>query len=189
MTLRQRLNCFIIIHKFVMEFLLTKKILVIVFLFSSLIFAQNQDVQIGSGVNGQLRQNQGALYDYSDPQSVNIKVAIWGFVKYPGRYIVPANTKVADLLSYAGGPVPEARVNDFRLVRTNPDSSQTVINLDFNDFLYSSDASKVNTTMTLKAGDILLASGGPPRMFFRDYFTTGLSIISVLLSIAILIKK
>ena len=168
-----------------------KKIFLLTFLFalSGLVLAQNQDVQLGSGVNGQFRQNQGALYDYSDPQSVNIKVAIWGFVKYPGRYIVPANTKVADLISFAGGPVPDARVDDFRMVRTNPDSTQTVIHLDYNDFLYSSDASKVNTTMTLKAGDILLASGGPPRMFFRDYFTTGLSIISVLLSIAILIKK
>ena len=168
-----------------------KNILLFVFLFllSALTFAQNQDVQIGSGVNGQLTRNPGALYDYSDPQSVNIKVAIWGFVKFPGRYIVPANTKVADLLSFAGGPVAEARVDDFRLVRTNPDSSQKVINLDFNDFLYNNNASRVNTTMTLKAGDILLASGGPPRMFFRDYFTVGLSIISVLLSIAILIKK
>ena len=166
-----------------------KNILLCIFLFGGLAFAQNQDVQIGSGANGQLRQNQGALYDYSDPQSVNIKVSIWGFVKYPGRYIVPVNTKVTDLLSLAGGPVPESRVDDFRLVRTNSDSTQTVMKLDFNDFLYNSDASKVNTSLTLRAGDIFLASGGPPRMFFRDYFTVGLSIISVLLSIAILIKK
>lgn len=173
------------------SFLVMKNILLLsyLFLFSCLIIAQDQDVQLGSGVNGQLRQNQGALYDYSDPRSINIKVAIWGFVKYPGRYILPANSKVADLLSFAGGPVPEARVDDFRLVRTNADSTQTVLQLNFNDFLYSSDASRVNTSLTLKAGDILLASGGPPRMFFRDYFTLGLSIISVLLSVAILIKQ
>jgi hypothetical protein len=158
-------------------------------IWAGIVFAQNQDVQLGSGTIQQLRNNPGALYDYSDPQSVNIKVAIWGFVKFPGRYIVPVNTKASDLLSLAGGPVAEARVNEFRLVRTNPDSSQTVINLDFSDFLYSSDVSKINNTLTLKAGDILLATGGPPRMFFRDYFSIGISIVSLLLSVIILIRQ
>jgi hypothetical protein len=158
-------------------------------IWAGIVFAQNQDVQLGSGTIQQLRNNPGALYDYSDPQSVNIKVAIWGFVKFPGRYIVPVNTKVSDLLSLAGGPVPEARVDEFRLVRIDPDSSQSVINLNFSDFLYSSDVSKVNNTLTLKAGDILLATGGPPRMFFRDYFSIGISIVSLLLSVIILIRQ
>jgi len=168
-----------------------KNILLIVslVLFTGLALAQNKDVQLGSGANQQLRQNQGALYDYSDPQSVNIKVAIWGFVKYPGRYIVPANTKASDLLSLAGGPIPEAKVDEFRLVRTGPDSSQSVIQLNLNDFLYSGDASDINTTLTLKAGDILLATGGPPKMFFRDIFSIVSSIVTVLLSIYIIIRK
>lgn len=153
------------------------------------IFAQGQDVQLGSGTIQQLRNNPGALYDYSDPQSVNIKVAVWGFVKFPGRYVVPVNTKVSDLISLAGGPVSEARVDEFRLVRTNSDSSESVINLNYNDFLYNTDASKINNTLTLKAGDILLATGGPPRMFFRDYFSIGISIISLLLSVIILVRQ
>ena len=145
-------------------------VLVFVFLFSGLIFAQTQDVQIGSGVNEQLRQNQGALYDYSDPQSVNIKVAIWGFVKYPGRYIIPANTKVSDLLSFAGGPVPDARVNDFRLVRTNPDSSQSVIKLDFNDFLYNSDASRVNNNINFKSRRYIVSHRRTAKNVFQRLF-------------------
>jgi len=158
-------------------------------LLSGLTIAQNQDIQLGSGANGQQVRNQGALYDYSDPQSVNIKVGILGFVKFPGRYIVPSNTKVSDLLALAGGPAQDAKVDEFRLVRTNSDSSQSVIKLNFNDFLYDGDASKINTTLTLKAGDILLASGGQPKLFFKDYFSIISATISVLLSIYIIIRK
>ncbi len=164
-------------------------IIVTLVVWAGIVFAQGQDVQLGRDNLQQLRNNPGALYDYSDPQSVNIKVAVWGFVKFPGRYIVPVNTKVSDLLSLAGGPVSEARVDEFRLVRTNSDSSQSVINLNYNDFLYNTDVSKINNTLTLKAGDILLATGGPPRMFFRDYFSIGISIVSLLLSVIILVRQ
>jgi len=49
------------------------------------IVAQQEDYQLGMN-QSYLRQNQGAYYDYSDPDGLNIKVSIWGYVKYPGRY-------------------------------------------------------------------------------------------------------
>ena len=75
----------------------------ILILFTSFSFAQN-DIQVGSNIDQQRINSSGALFDYSDPTTVNIKVAVWGFVKYPGRYIIPAYSNVNDLLSYAGGP-------------------------------------------------------------------------------------
>ena len=39
-----------------------------------------------------LRNYNTGLYDYSDPSSINIKVSVWGFLKYPGKYIVPQYT-------------------------------------------------------------------------------------------------
>ena len=52
-------------------------------------FAQD-DVQIGSNFKNKT-QSQGGLFDYSDPAGFNIKVQLWGYVKYPGYYVVPAN--------------------------------------------------------------------------------------------------
>ena len=49
--------------------------------------AQNENLQLGSSLNNKV--NQGGLYDYSDPSAVNIKVSVWGFVRYPGKYIIP----------------------------------------------------------------------------------------------------
>ena len=66
-------------------------------------FAQD-DVQIGSSFKNKT-QSQGGLFDYSDPSGFNIKVQLWGYVKYPGYYVVPANSNLNDILSYAGGPV------------------------------------------------------------------------------------
>lgn len=77
-------------------------------------FAQNGDLQIGSGVNQLKNYLGGGLYDYSDPHEVNIKVAVWGYVRYPGKFIIPAYSSVQDLLSYAGGPTDETHLDELR---------------------------------------------------------------------------
>ena len=79
----------------------------ILFLFTlyfltDLSFAQNDDYQLGLSQD-LIRQNQGAYYDYSDPGGLNIKVSVWGYVKYPGRYIIPDRSNINDLISYSGG--------------------------------------------------------------------------------------
>ncbi|MDR3627826.1 MAG: SLBB domain-containing protein, partial [Ignavibacteriaceae bacterium] len=100
-------------------------ILFIVLILAAKAFAQNEGVQLGSSLN-QLRQApQGGFFDYSDPQAVNIKVAVWGWVKYPGRYVIPSYSSINDLISYAGGPTDAARMENIRLMRLNKDSSQS----------------------------------------------------------------
>ena len=41
-----------------------------------------EDIQIGSNLNN-YRQTQGGLFDYSDPSGINIKIQLWGYVRYP----------------------------------------------------------------------------------------------------------
>ena len=93
----------------------------IISLFQISIFSQNDAVQLGSNLNPMRQPTQGALFDYSDPQAVNIKVAVWGWVKYPGKYIIPSYCNVNDLLSYAGGPTDAAKLENLRLIRTEAD--------------------------------------------------------------------
>ena len=149
-----------------------------------MVYAQDGS-QVGSNYD-QFRQSQGAFYDYSDPTSVNIKVSIWGFVKYPGKYIIPYYSNAYDLISYAGGPTDDAKLEQIRIFREDEDSVQTFINLDYNDFLWNKDLSSRKIAPKLLAGDLLLVPG-EDRLYFRDYFSLTLSVVSVLISLSILI--
>ena len=88
-----------------------KNILILIILlihFNSTLFAQD-DVQIGKRIS-QLREYKGAQYDYSDADAINIKVLVWGYVQFPGQYIIPSTSSVNDLLALAGGPLPDANM-------------------------------------------------------------------------------
>ncbi len=161
------------------------KPLIIIFFISTLSFAQNSELQVGSNSN-QLRQNQGALYDYSDPSSINIKVSVWGFVKYPGKYIIPVGSSVYDLLSYAGGPTEDAHMDDLRIFKTDEDSSQSMVKFNYNDLLWDENLKEFKSAPDLNAGDILLVPGSQ-RLYFKDYLQIGLSVFSALVSLSILI--
>ena len=149
------------------------------------IFAQN-DVQIGRGLNELRQQSQGAFYDYSDPSTLNIKVAVWGFVRFPGKYIVPSYSSVEDLLSFAGGPTNDAHLDNLRLYRTDEDSTQSLVKFNYNDLFWNEKLETISEIPDLLAGDILLVPG-EPRLYFRDYVTLTLSIVSTLISLSILI--
>lgn len=164
----------------------TKIFLLLFFVIGLITFAQTKDYEIG--VSAVDRQNrQGGLYDYSDPSSVNMKVAVWGFMKYAGRYIVPVETTVADLLSLAGGPTDDANMEDVRLYRVLADSTQMMMKIDYNDLLWESSLdTRKKYVPELKAGDILVVPGAP-RLYFKDWFSITLSVISTLISLTILI--
>lgn len=151
---------------------------------SSFSFAQ-EDIQIGKSLKNFDRQ-RGGFYDYSDPDAINIKVLVWGYVQFPGQYIIPSTSSVNDLFALAGGPTEDAKLEDLRLFRINPDSSQTMIKFDYNDLLWNEKLSGRVKIPELKAGDILLVPG-EPRFFFKDYFSIALSIVSTLSSIAVLL--
>lgn len=163
---------------------LLKSIFIVLF-FSVILFAQNTELQVGSNLN-QIRQNQGALYDYSDPSTINIKVSVWGYVKFPGKYIIPIESNIYDLLSYAGGPTEDAHLDDLRVLKIKEDSSQSMIKFNYNDLLWDENLKELKNAPLLEAGDILLVPGSQ-RLFFRDYLQIGLSVFSALISLSILI--
>ncbi|MFA5804672.1 MAG: SLBB domain-containing protein [Melioribacteraceae bacterium] len=149
--------------------------------------AQVKDYELGVDVLGMRNNPQGGYYNYSDPEAVNIKVAVWGWVRYPGKYTVPSYTTVSDLLSLAGGPSDAADLEDLRIYRVNEDSTQTMIKFNYNDLLYESKLqSKYRKVPKLDAGDILVIPG-EPRMYFRDHFSIWMSVFSVLISLTILV--
>ena len=144
--------------------------------------------------NDILGTQQGGYYNYGDKDKVNIEVNIWGFVRYPGKYLIPKGSTVMDLISYSGGPVTESKLEDIRLFRPRNDSLHTkdkLINLDYNDLLWEAPQTdrerfKNKINLTLEPGDVLIFTG-EPRYFARDNVNFILSLSAVLVSIGILI--
>jgi polysaccharide export outer membrane protein len=146
--------------------------------------AQDENVRVGTPAR--LFHQNGAFFDYSDPNQVNIKVTIWGYVKLPGTYLVPYSTTLTDLIAYAGGPNPDALLQDARVVRTFEDSTQQVLSFDYNELMFEEKITKPIKDIQLKPGDMIVLPG-EPRFYFRDYVNMTLSIISTLTSLTILV--
>lgn len=152
--------------------------------FNSFISAQDK-YQIGSDLKS-LRQTQGGYFDYSDPSGINIKVQLWGYVKYPGYYIVPINSTISELFSYAGGPLVDAKLDDVRILKSLEDSTIIMNKLDYNDLMWEETLSKPIEFPKLNAGDIVVVPG-EPRYFIRQDISFFLSILTAVISSAALI--
>lgn len=166
-----------------------KKLLIVssfLFLVSSgLTFAQD-DIQIGTPYSQLNNQRQGGLFDYSDPASVNIKVQLWGYVKYPGYYIIPARSNINELISLAGGPTEDALLEDVRVVKNKEDGSTVMLKYNYNDLMWEDTLTTKINFERLQAGDIVVVPG-EPRYFLRQDVSFYLSVVTALASLAALI--
>ena len=160
-----------------------KRILFLLIITFSISYAQ--DVKIGAQEN---RFNySGGFYDYSDPRYVNIMVNIWGYVRFPGKYYVPEQSKLIDLISYAGGPTPDAFLDDIRLYRTDENGKTIFQKFNIEQLMYGKVKDPgLENIPKLKAGDIVMIPG-EPKLYFRDYTSIITSLISVSVSLIILI--
>ncbi|MCU0364773.1 MAG: SLBB domain-containing protein [Ignavibacteriaceae bacterium] len=149
------------------------------------IFPQQEDYQLGLNQN-RLNQSQGAYYDYSDPDGLNIKVSVWGYVKYPGRYIIPQRSDIKDLISYSGGISDDSYLDEIRIYKVLPDSTQQMLQFDYEDLWWNEDLKQDLSLYRMEAGDVLVVPGRP-RLYWENYLTLGLSIVGVLLSLTTLI--
>ena len=160
-------------------------IISILFLASSILTAQEDDYQIG--INTGLRTyNQGALYDYSDPNGINIKVAVWGYVKFPGKYVIPIRSDIKDLISYAGGIDDDSFLDDLRIYRLDKDSMQVMLKFNYEDLWWGEDLKSDLNLNKLQPGDILVVPGRP-RLYLENYLSLILGVVTTLVSVATLI--
>ncbi len=105
----------------------------------------------------------------------------------PASILYLLSSGVNELFGLAGGPTKDAELDNLKIFRINHDSTQTIIQFDYNDLMWSDNSrlSKPIKIPMLKAGDILLVPG-EPRFFLKDYLSLGLSVISTIASIATL---
>ncbi len=120
-----------------------------VLFFSQLTYAQGL---ANSGSTG-----RAAQYFLGDKDQVLMAVNVWGFVNVPGQYMVPLETDLVSLLSYAGGPREDARIKRIRVVRTSAqEDSSLVISVDVKNFVTTGD---LDENPLLLPGDTVVVSG------------------------------
>jgi len=146
-------------------------------------FSQDDD---GLILGKTTKQSSAAIYDISDPTGINIEVNLWGFVRFPGRYIVPVKTTFMDLMSYSGGPTESSNLKDIRIIRngTAPGEKPKLIKLNYDDLLWNdkiTTISKVNPE--LKSGDVILILE-EKRYTLRDNIGFFLPIATTIITIA-----
>lgn len=102
------------------------------------------------------------------------RVLIFGAVRAPGAYDIEENTRLADAIAVAGGPVDRAYTNSVGLIRNGADGKPAVTQLNFDQVVRGN----AQPNIMLQNGDILYV---PPdnRVRWTDIlsYLSGLSII------------
>lgn len=101
-------------------------------------------------------RSQAAQYYLGTADEIVVPINIWGFVQKPGQYMVPNNTNLVSLLSYAGGPIEGAKISKIKIVRNDPNTSNPVFIVNVRKYL---DTGDFRLIPTLKPGDTIVVKG------------------------------
>lgn len=97
------------------------------------------------GARAQVRESGVALvqptyavpanYSIAKPGELTMQVNVWGYINHPGRYEVSIATDLVQLVSYGGGPAPDAKLDAVRITRflkteTGVSRAELVVNLE-----------------------------------------------------------
>jgi hypothetical protein len=111
-----------------------------------------------------------------EDDQLKISVHVWGKVSAPGLYIVPRTTDLISLISYAGGPAPDADLSNVRIVRRRAEASE-VIKVDVARFMASGNKDLIPL---LEPGDTVEI--GPNRIHGLSRFVQFIAQTAVIVS-------
>lgn len=162
-----------------------KKLIILILVLIPLA-AMSQDLTEKVGIPEDLKTGV-FYYNYGDKNKLNIEVMVWGYIKAPGKYLIPQGTKFTELLTLCGGPANDTKLEDIRIVRMKNDSlgikKDTIINLNYDDYLWGEKISlESKKNPMLMQGDMIVFPL-EARFHFRDNLYLILSLTSTLVSI------
>lgn len=111
---------------------------------------------IAQATNQDLSPNRPAQYFLGDSNELLVPVNIWGFVEKPGQYMVPHNTDLISLMSYAGGPKEGAKISSVKIVRSDAQRGNRVFNINVKEYL---DSGNPQLIPILRPGDTVIVKG------------------------------
>jgi hypothetical protein len=120
--------------------------------------------------------DRAAQYYLGTSDELLIPVNVWGFVQKPGQYMVPDNTDLIALLSFAGGPAENARLSHIRIIRNDPKTGNVVYKIDVKRFIDTADERLIPN---LRPGDTVIVDGTTFHWINRFFeFVSRLAIIA-----------
>lgn len=93
------------------------------------------------------------------PGAVLMPISLWGAVRRPGIHHIPLRTNLLTLMSYAGGPLTSAELDDVVIKRIS-DQEEKILSVDIKKIL----TTKNMRGPELKANDIILVPFEEPAI-------------------------
>jgi len=123
---------------------------------------------------------RGAQYFLGTDDQLLIKVNIWGFVANPGQYLVPSDTDLISLISFAGGPREGAKLNNIKLIRAkkSKEAKDSIININVKKYIKTGEESLIPQ---LNPGDTIIVSGS--KWYHFSNFVSFITKIATLVQI------
>lgn len=128
--------------------------------------------------------NSPSVYYYGQGQGVQIDINLWGEVKKTGKMIVPYTTDIISLISLAGGPTSNAKLDEVRIIRyTMQDSTavEKIIRINVEKFVETGEQSYFPV---LLRGDTVIVPGG--ALSALQSFVTVIQLITAVLQVVFL---
>jgi len=123
-----------------------------------------------------IAQDRAAQYYLGSKDELLIPVNIWGFVMKPGQYLVPNNTDLISLLSFAGGPTENAKLSNVRIIRTDSKLGSRIYKVDVKMYVETGDERLIPP---MKPGDTVIVKGTTYHWISRVFeFVTRLAVFA-----------
>ena len=160
---------------------------IICLVYCCLMIPGNVQAQVQEGVLGSTTPSAASTASYyfiSKPGELTMQVNIWGYVRNPGRYEIPSSTDLIQLVSYAGGPIPDGDMSDVKVTRLLKNDS-TYSHQEFNVNL--ADLTKIQLTdLNLYPGDTIFIDR-TSWASFRDILTVTIPVATVAMTVWVVI--
>jgi hypothetical protein len=118
---------------------------------------------------GTFSSTGGAYYNFSSGSGCDLKVGVWGHVLNPGRYSVPCETNLLELLAFCGGPRRGAVLGKVKIIRKGGldrgDEIKEVFVVDLEGYMSVSKTGKKAQELLITPGDIVVIDGFEPPIY------------------------
>jgi len=109
----------------------------------------------------------GSYYNFSPGSGGAMMVSVWGYVGNPGRYRIPVETNLLDLLSYCGGPLTRGGAESYlyrvKIVRKGGADRENeiaeVFEIDLDKYLELRSVPTSTSELLLFPGDLIIVDG------------------------------
>jgi len=145
------------------------KFLIVIFAYSCLLLiplseGKTQILESGtSEQTGTFSNRAGAYYNFSSGSGCDLQVSVWNWVVNPGRYNVPCETNLFELLSFCGGPKRGAYLDKIKIVRRGGPNRENelkeVMEIDIEKYLELTDVGVTADELLLYPGDLIIIDG------------------------------